>query len=82
MAYTACPAPASREPQQNAQNTLSTIGTRLVSSLNNLSDRYARFVAIRRQRRILLSLSDAQLFDIGLTRADAEEEYRRSFKLL
>ena len=87
MAYTACPAPASREPRQNTQGTLSTIGAllrpaHLVASLNTLSDRYARFVAIRRQRRDLLVLTDAQLLDIGLTRADAEEEYRQSFKLL
>ncbi len=87
MAYTACPAPASREPQHNAHSTLSTVATllhpaQLIAFLNNLADRYARFVDIRRQRRTLLSLSDAQLLDIGLSRADAEEEYRQSFKLL
>jgi len=87
MAYTACPAPASRESHQNAQNTLSIVATmlrpsRLTAALNSLSDRYSRFVEIRRQRRTLMSLSDAQLLDIGLTRADAEEEYRQSFRLL
>lgn len=87
MAYTACPAPTSQEPQQTARHTLSTITiTRrlhhIPGLINILADRYARFVAIRRQRRTLLSLTDAQLLDIGLTRADAEEEYRRSFNLL
>ncbi|MEK9843583.1 DUF1127 domain-containing protein [Thalassospira sp.] len=87
MAYTACPAPTSQEPQQTARHTFSTITiTRrlhhIPGLINTLADRYARFVAVRRQRRTLLSLTDAQLLDIGLTRADAEEEYRRSFNLL
>lgn len=33
---------------------------------------------LRRQRLQLMRLSDAQLRDIGLTRADAEAEARRS----
>ena len=87
MAYTACPAPTSQEPQQTARHTLSTITItqrlhHIPDLINTLADRYARFVDIRRQRRTLLSLTDAQLLDIGLTRADAEEEYRRSFNLL
>ena len=50
--------------------------------VTNLAARFARFTALRRQRRMLLSLNDRQLSDIGITRADAEEEYNRSFKIL
>ncbi|MEF2074204.1 DUF1127 domain-containing protein [Consotaella aegiceratis] len=36
---------------------------------------------LRRSRRALLDLSDHQLRDIGLTRAEARKEGRRSFHL-
>ncbi len=34
---------------------------------------------IRKQRRILAALGDQELRDIGISRADAEHEARRSF---
>lgn len=80
MAYTACPAPALRETQETSVKTIASV--RFWSHLNSLAERFSRFTALRRQRRMLLTLSDQQLLDIGLTRADAEEEYRQSFKLL
>lgn len=80
MAYSACPAPALRETQETSVKTIATVT--LTARINELAERFSHFVAARRQRRMLLSLNDQQLLDIGLTRADAEEEYRRSFKLL
>ncbi|MBX2831604.1 MAG: DUF1127 domain-containing protein [Rhodospirillales bacterium] len=56
--------------------------SRVMHPVTNLAARFARFTEIRRQRRMLLSLNDRQLSDIGITRADAEEEYNRSFKIL
>lgn len=46
--------------------------TRLLSRLQAL-------ISIRQQRRILARLSDHELRDIGLTRAQAMEESRRAF---
>lgn len=80
MAYSACPAPTLRETQETSVKAIASM--RFWGHLNSLAERFSRFTALRRQRRMLLSLTDQQLLDIGLTRADAEEEYRQSFKLL
>lgn len=44
-----------------------------------LFERVTLWLEARRQRRELASLNDAMLRDIGLSRADAEGEYRRHF---
>ena len=87
MAYQACPAPAHQDSCDTSATSLSNVTASLHSAAvwltNHLTlqvERFARFTEIRRQRRMLLTLNDQQLRDIGITRADAEEEYRRSFK--
>jgi len=89
MAYQACPAPAHQNTCETSGSSLSHAAVSVKSAINqimhpvtNLAARFARFTALRRQRRMLLSLDDRQLLDIGITRADAEEEYRQSFKIL
>jgi uncharacterized protein YjiS (DUF1127 family) len=44
-----------------------------------LFDRLLGMLAVSRQRRQLAQLSDAQLKDIGITRADAEREASQPF---
>jgi uncharacterized protein YjiS (DUF1127 family) len=44
-----------------------------------LLERAVLWLEVRRQRRPLASLNDAMLRDIGISRADAEGEYRRHF---
>lgn len=54
---------------------------RLVNArLGDIAAKFADILDKRKQRRALLRLSDHMLCDIGLTRADAEEEYRNNFK--
>ena len=47
--------------------------------LKTLIETVARAARIHRGRQALLSLSDAQLQDIGMTRDEAEREARRPF---
>ena len=79
MAYSLSPAPSAVERPPKA--SIRTLITTLVSRLNDLSNRFARLLAVREERRMLLRMSDQQLADIGITRAQAEEEYRQSFPL-
>jgi len=79
MAYSLSPAPSAVERPPKA--SIRTFVTTLVSRLNDLSNRFARLLAVREERRMLLRMSDQQLADIGITRAQAEEEYRQSFPL-
>lgn len=79
MAYSLSPAPSAVERQPKA--SISTSFINLVGRLNDLSNQFSRFLAVREERRMLLRMSDHQLSDIGITRAQAEEEYRQSFKL-
>lgn len=89
MAYQAYPAPAHQNTGDASGPSLSpavisvqSAVSQIMHPVTNLAARFARFTALRRQRRMLLSLNDRQLSDIGITRADAEEEYNRSFKIL
>ncbi|MFN3546312.1 MAG: DUF1127 domain-containing protein [Mesorhizobium sp.] len=50
-----------------------------VVSISDLVIRLGRFADRRRQRRDLLDLTDDQLRDIGLTRAQARREAARPF---
>ncbi|MBC08238.1 MAG: hypothetical protein CMO10_18325 [Thalassospira sp.] len=79
MAYSLSPAPSAVERQPKA--SISTSFINLVGRLNDLSNQFSRFLAVREERRMLLKMTDHQLSDIGITRAQAEEEYRQSFKL-
>jgi uncharacterized protein YjiS (DUF1127 family) len=62
---------------RSANETSAPKGTRvsIMSMLAWLEGRLAR----RRSRKALLEMSDAQLKDIGLSRADAHNEGLRSF---
>lgn len=55
--------------------------TWLRNRINTLFSTIADTLAKRAQRRALMRLSDAQLSDIGLSRSDAETEYRKSYLL-
>jgi uncharacterized protein YjiS (DUF1127 family) len=79
MAYSLCPAPSAMEHQTKSANR--TFIAKAIGGLNILASRFARFLAVRRERAMLLQMSDELLSDIGITRAQAEEEYRKSFKL-
>jgi uncharacterized protein YjiS (DUF1127 family) len=79
MAYSLSPAPSAVERQP--KSSIRTYVTNAIGRLNDLSDRFAKLLAVREERRMLLRMSDYQLLDIGITRAQAEEEYRQSFKL-
>ncbi|NIY77208.1 DUF1127 domain-containing protein [Thalassospira sp. HF15] len=79
MAYSLSPAPSAVERQPKAH--VRPFITNIFGRLNDFSNRFARLLAVREERRMLLKMTDAQLSDIGITRAQAEEEYRQSFKL-
>ena len=79
MAYSLSPAPSAVERRSKAH--IRTFSTKVLGQLNDLSDRFARSLAVRQERQMLLRMSDHQLADIGITRAQAEEEYRQSFTL-
>lgn len=79
MAYSLSPAPSAVERQPKA--SIRTLVTNALGRLNDLSNRFARLLAVREERRMLLRMTDQQLADIGITRAQAEEEYRQSFRL-
>ncbi|MGH7072171.1 MAG: DUF1127 domain-containing protein [Acetobacteraceae bacterium] len=49
------------------------------SMLRGLKKHWARWSAWRRQRAALLSLSDADLKDIGISRAQANFEYNSAY---
>lgn len=66
-------APTTRLPVTAARRPADAAG------LTRLLDRAASWLEVRRQRRHLLSMSDAMLRDIGLSRADAEREADRPF---
>ena len=65
--------PVTQAEQAGSRRTLRAI----LAALDQLEDMAER----RRSRRALLWLNDAQLKDIGLSRADAFREARRSFFL-
>lgn len=80
MSYSACTTPVAQEHQISAQAR--PLVHRVRDAISNSVARMEKRAALRRERMALLALSDAQLSDIGITRADAEEEYRQSYKLL
>lgn len=89
MAYSACPASTARAPHGARSETpaqmgalLRSVSVKLLDASSHLAARFARSAELRRQRRMLLGLSDGQLHDIGVTRAEAEEEYRKSFPII
>lgn len=43
------------------------------------AERCARWAARRRERRVLVALSDRALHDLGISRADAWAEYDKPF---
>lgn len=47
--------------------------------IGKMSERIAEWQERKTQRRQLLSLDDRALRDIGISRADAEREYRKPF---
>lgn len=49
-----------------------------VRVVTQLVDRAYAWAELRRQRRDLMRLDDRLLHDIGISRAEAETEYRRS----
>ena len=53
--------------------------SRLSTAVNVLAQWLMRTYAIHQQRRVLRGLSDHQLRDIGLGRAEAEREASRAF---
>ena len=53
----------------------------LQQGLNTALNIIAPTMAKRSQRRALMRLSDSQLADIGLSRTDAEAEYRKSYPI-
>tara|TARA_A100000171_G_scaffold16291_1_gene14742 strand:+ start:711 stop:872 length:162 start_codon:yes stop_codon:yes gene_type:complete len=53
-----------------------------MKQINSFANFFALVLQRRAQRRALMRLSDTALADIGLTRTQAEEEYRNSFPLL
>lgn len=79
MAYSLSPAPSAVERQPKA--SMRTFIANVFGRLNEFSNHVVRLLAVREERRMLLRMSDHQLADIGITRAQAEEEYRQSFKL-
>lgn len=79
MAYSLSPAASAVERQPKAH--IRTFIANIYGRLDGLVRRFAKFLAVREERRTLLKMTDAQLSDIGITRAQAEEEYRQSFKL-
>ncbi|WP_202901475.1 DUF1127 domain-containing protein [Thalassospira australica] len=79
MAYSLSPAPSAVERQPKA--SMRTFIAKVFGRLNEFSNHVVRLLAVREERRMLLRMSDHQLADIGITRAQAEEEYRQSFKL-
>lgn len=48
-------------------------------SLHHLLEKFARWHQLNRERALLASLSDEALKDIGLSRADVEQESERHF---
>lgn len=56
-------------------------GKNLQNGINQIFDQFADALAKRAQRRALMRLSESELSDIGLSRSDAEAEYRKSFPL-
>jgi uncharacterized protein YjiS (DUF1127 family) len=77
MAHAYCQTPsghtntrATNPPTTSLQNVINTVVSTIADTL-----------AKRAQRRALMRLSDAQLSDIGLSRSDAEAEYRKSYPL-
>lgn len=57
---------------------LSVSGGRHPSWLQRLSQRFEKWRQIRKSRKALSEMTEAQLRDIGLSRAEANREYRRS----
>ncbi|MGA8260778.1 MAG: DUF1127 domain-containing protein [Arenicellales bacterium] len=53
----------------------SSLGDRISCTLNLFNEWHTR----RQERRELLKVSDAVLRDIGISRADADREYRKPF---
>jgi len=62
-------------PALDRPSARSSLRARLVAGIAQLQQWYA----VYRQRRDLLSLDDAMLKDIGISRADAIEEGRKPF---
>ena len=56
-----------------------TIESRLSRLVTAVTERLAEMGQKRRSRRMLLEMSDAQLKDIGISRADAYREASRPF---
>ncbi|MCF6114015.1 MAG: DUF1127 domain-containing protein [Mesorhizobium sp.] len=52
---------------------------RLVRMVNSLANRIGRLLDRRRSRLVLLEMTDDQLKDIGISRADAHREGLRPF---
>ncbi|RCK20993.1 hypothetical protein TH6_14535 [Thalassospira profundimaris] len=79
MAYSLSPAPSAVERQSRAH--IRSFFATVFGRLNDFNNRFERLRAARKERCTLLSLSDHLLSDIGITRAQAEEEYRKSLRL-
>lgn len=82
MAHLAHPAPCisgNCELSEPAQRNAASQHANWMKQVNNFADFIALALQRRAQRRALMRLSTEALSDIGLTRADVEEEYRKSF---
>ncbi|MDP2700064.1 DUF1127 domain-containing protein [Thalassospira sp.] len=83
MAMTQCPS-TSCQTDQHGMAILpvssADVVHRILAVLNSLANEFARYLALRSQRRALMRLNSHQLADIGINRYDAEAEYRKSFK--
>jgi len=61
------------------QAALGEFARRVTRTLNAASDTFLDWQERHRQRRALSKLDDRMLRDIGISRADADSEYRKPF---
>ncbi len=85
MSYTPHPTQClstSCEVSSSTQRRDTPLQANWMKQINSFANFFALVLQRRAQRRALMRLSDTALADIGLTRTQAEEEYRNSFPLL
>ncbi|MFC4238195.1 DUF1127 domain-containing protein [Thalassospira xianhensis] len=82
MAHSVCQTPSGQHTtRHNHISGFQQFFGNLQQGLNTALNIIAATMAKRSQRRALMRLSDSQLADMGLSRTDAEAEYRKSYPI-
>ncbi len=81
MAHSICQTTSGQNRVHSHASGLQQFAGNLQQGINTALNILADTLAKRSQRRALMRLSDSQLADIGLSRSDAEAEYRKSYPI-